>query len=162
MEQTITFRKIGIILTPYNNTEDMPIQPMGAADVEGVIELDPEFKPGLADLNGFSHLILIYHLHLVKEYKLSVIPFMDDKLHGIFATRAPVRPNAIGISTVKLLRIEGNLLHFAGADMVNGTPLLDIKPFFPDFDNHSNVKYGWLEEKEGIDISKIKSDKRFG
>jgi tRNA (adenine37-N6)-methyltransferase len=161
MDQIITYKSIGIIKTPYNAIDDMPIQPVGAQEVEGVIELDKEFIPGLMDIEGFSHLILIYHFHLVTKSSLSVIPFMDNKPHGIFATRAPVRPNSIGISTVKLLRVENNMLHIAGVDMVNDTPLLDIKPFFPKYDNRNNVKYGWLEEKEGIDISKVRSDRRF-
>jgi tRNA (Thr-GGU) A37 N-methylase len=91
-----------------------------------------------------------------------VIPFMDDKPHGIFATRAPARPNAIGISVVKLRKIENNLLFIEGVDMVNGTPLLDIKPFFPKYDNHFGVKYGWLEAKGEMDITAIRSDERFG
>ena len=162
MQPEITYNPIGVINTPFTKTVEMPIQPCGADGAEGIIELNPELTPGLVDLEGFSHLILLYHFHLVGGYKLSVIPFMDDQPHGIFATRAPVRPNAIGISVVKLRKIENNLLFIGGVDMVDGTPLLDIKPFFPKYDNHFDVRHGWLEKKGDIDITTIKSDERFG
>jgi tRNA-Thr(GGU) m(6)t(6)A37 methyltransferase TsaA len=161
MHTEITYQAIGVIKTSFKKISEMPIQPQGANGEDGVIELNPEFAAGLMDLDGFSHLILLYHFHLVKGYKLYVVPFMDDKPHGIFATRAPTRPNSIGISIVKLQKIEGNLIYFEGADMIDGTPLLDIKPFFPKYDNQQNVKSGWLEGKGDIDISKIKSDDRF-
>lgn len=98
---------------------------------------------------------------MVKGYNLSVVPFMDDKPHGIFATRAPVRPNSIGISIVKLNKVVGNQVYFEGADMLNDTPLIDIKPYFPKYDSLNNASGGWLEEKGNIDISKMKSDARF-
>jgi len=139
----------------------MPFQSRGAEGIEGIIELNREFVKGLTDLDGFSHLILLYHFHLVGNTTLLVIPFMDDKPHGIFATRAPVRPNPIGMSVVRLQKIEDNLLFIEGVDMVDGTPLLDIKPFFPKYDNHVDVRYGWLEEKGDLDITAIKSDERF-
>lgn len=161
MKQKICYQPIGYIRTPHQEISKMPIQPGGAIGVKGTIELNRELLEGLADLEGFSHLILIYHFHLVKEHQLSVVPFMDDRPHGIFATRAPTRPNSIGISTVKLLKIDNNLLYIEGVDIVDGTPLLDIKPFFPKFDNQTDVKYGWLEEKGQLDISEIKSDSRF-
>ena len=161
MENEIVFKPIGVIRTPFDSIENMPVQPNGAVGVKGIIELREDLDAGLIDLEGFSHIILIYHLHLVKGYKLSVVPFMDDKPHGIFATRAPARPNAIGISTVKLRAIIGHELFVEGVDMVDGTPLLDIKPFFPKYDNQTDVKYGWLEEKVGLDITKVKSDRRF-
>jgi len=110
METAITYNPIGIIRTPFTKISDMPVQSKGAKKIYGVIEILPEFISGLQDLDGFSHLILIYHFHLVKEYRLSVIPFMDDKPHGIFATRAPLRPNAIGMSIVKLQKLENNLI----------------------------------------------------
>jgi tRNA (adenine37-N6)-methyltransferase len=159
--EDISYKAIGLIRTPFLKVSEIPVQPNGAVGVYGVIELNAELVPGLTDLEGFSHLILLYHLHLVKESKLSIIPFMDDKSHGIFATRAPTRPNPIGISTVKLQKIEGNLLYVEGVDMVDNIPLIDIKPFFPKYDNQQKVKYGWLEEKRNLDISKIKSDNRF-
>lgn len=161
METTITYQPIGIIRTPFENITGMPIQPHGAPDTEGYIELDFELMPGLKDIEGFSHLILIYHLHKVKGHKLYVVPFMDDKPHGIFATRAPVRPNPIGISIVKLKKVEGNLIYFEGADMLDGTPLLDIKPFFTQFDNRPEAVSGWLSEKENLDVLNFRSDERF-
>lgn len=139
----------------------MPIQPHGASEIGGHIELDPELIPGLKDLIGFSHLILIYHLHQVKGHKLYVVPFMDDKPHGIFATRAPVRPNPIGMSIVMLKSLEENIICFEGADMLDGTPLLDIKPLFALFDNRPDAISGWLDEKENKKIVNVKSDNRF-
>jgi len=161
MEGEILYQAIGYIRTPFQQVSEMPIQPCGAKGVQGIIELNPDYIAGLIDLDGFSHVILLYHFHKVKGYKLYVVPFMDDKPHGIFATRAPTRPNAIGISIVKLLRIEDDLIYFDGADMLDGTPLIDIKPFFPKYDNQQDVKFGWLEGKQDIDITQIKSDARF-
>jgi tRNA (adenine37-N6)-methyltransferase len=161
MNTEIKYKPIGTIQTPFNTVSDMPIQPGGANGAEGIIELNPGLVPGLFDLEGFSHLILIYHFHLIKSHKLSVIPFMDDQPHGIFATRAPARPNPVGMSTVKLKKIENNLIYIEGVDMVNGTPLLDIKPFFTKYDNRIEATAGWLEAKGNIDITKIKSDNRF-
>ena len=139
----------------------MPIQPSSAGGIMGTIELDTSMIKGLNDLEGFSHIILIYHFHLIKTHNLSVVPFMDDKPHGIFATRSPARPNPIGMSIVELKKIESNLLFIEGVDMINETPLLDIKPFFSQFDNRLNAKTGWLNEKEQKVISQIKSDNRF-
>jgi tRNA-Thr(GGU) m(6)t(6)A37 methyltransferase TsaA len=161
MSNSIVFQPIGIIRTPFTTTQNMPVQPAGAKGIEGIIELNSEFTNGLADIEGFSHIILLYHFHLLQKYQLTVVPFMDDKPHGIFSTRAPARPNAIGISTVKLTKVKGNLLYIEGVDMINETPLLDIKPFFPQYDNQHEVRSGWLGAKGNIDISKIRSDNRF-
>ena len=161
MSTEITYQQIGVIRTPFRKISKMPIQPCGAMNAKGTIELDPELLPGLVDITGFSHLILIYHFHLVKGYKLYVVPFMDDQPHGIFATRAPARPNPIGVSIVKLKKVENNLIYIEGVDMVDGTPLLDIKPFFTKYDNRTDAIAGWLENKKDIDITKIKSDARF-
>ncbi|HNX56051.1 MAG TPA: tRNA (N6-threonylcarbamoyladenosine(37)-N6)-methyltransferase TrmO [Prolixibacteraceae bacterium] len=161
MSEEIIYQPIGFIRTPFRSIEKMPIQPCGAKRAKGTIELDPEFLPGLIDIGGFSHLILIYHFHLVKGYKLYVVPFMDDHPHGIFATRAPLRPNPIGMSVVKLVKVENNVLHIEGVDMVDGTPLLDIKPFFAKYDNRPDAVAGWLESKVDLDIEKVKSDLRF-
>ncbi len=161
MKTAITFEPIGIIRTPFRKTAGMPIQPHGAEGIEGVAEIYDDFSAGLADLDGFSHIVLLYHFHQVKGYKLYVVPFMDNKPHGIFATRSPVRPNAIGMSIVKINKIEGRLIYFDGADMLNGTPLLDIKPYYKMYDHPQDVRGGWLEAREDIDIKKIKSDARF-
>lgn len=161
MNTEILYKPIGFIETQFETIDGVPIQPSGAANTQGIITLCDDYIEGLTDLDGFSHLILLYHFHLVKAPKLSVIPFMDDKPHGIFATRSPARPNPIGISIVRLKKIVGRQIFFDGADMLNKTPLIDIKPFFPKFDNRADAKAGWLENKTNIEISSIKSDNRF-
>jgi len=161
MSSEIIYQPIGYIRTPFKSLEKMPVQPCGTKRAKGIVELDHELVPGLIDVSGFSHLILIYHFHMVKGYKLYVVPFMDDKPHGIFATRAPVRPNPIGMSVVELKKVENNLLYIEGVDMVDGTPLLDIKPFYTKYDNRPNAIAGWLESRKDIDITKIKSDLRY-
>lgn len=156
----ISYKPIGIIHTPYEKTGDMPIQPSAAKGISGTIELNPDFTAGLKDIEGFSHLILIYHFHLSFGLSMEVKPFLDDKHHGVFATRAPRRPNNIGLSVVRLIKVEKNILHIENVDIVNGTPLLDIKPFVSDFDAAENVKTGWLTGSKHK-ISNKKSDNRF-
>lgn len=151
---------IGVIRTPFKEPEGMPIQPTGAEDVEGRILLDEAYVEGLSDLEGFSHIIIIYWFHRSKGYALKVKPFMDDELRGLFATRAPRRPNPIGLSVVRLLRIEGNVLHIRGVDVVDGTPLLDIKPYVPKFDAVKTLSTGWLE-KNARKSETFRSDSRF-
>ena len=141
----IEYKPIGVIHSPFKSARGVPIQPKAAEEVEGVVEVFPDYVEGLRDLNGFSHIILIYHFHLVRGYKLLVKPYMDDSVRGVFATRAPARPNPIGISVVKLLKIDRNLIYVKGLDVVDGTPLLDIKPYVPDFDIFEVERIGWLE-----------------
>ena len=160
-KQAIGFYTIGTIHTPHRAIANMPVQPVGAAGVEGIIELDPDLTIGLTDLSGFSHVTLLYHLHEVKGFELMVKPFMDNRKHGIFATRSPRRPNAIGLSTVKLIKIEKNRIWFEGADMLDGTPLLDIKPFFRQTDNRLQACSGWLDEKDEFIAHSHRSDDRF-
>lgn len=136
---------IGIIHSPYPDPEGVPIQSTFANAVRGTIELFPEFVEGLTDLEGFSHVILLYYMHMVKGYSLRCRPFLDTQDHGIFATRAPRRPNPIGLSVVRLLGIRDNILDIEGIDIVDATPLLDIKPYVSDFDICNNVKNGWYE-----------------
>jgi tRNA-Thr(GGU) m(6)t(6)A37 methyltransferase TsaA len=143
----ITYNPIGLIHSPFNNIKGMPIQPAGAIGVTGTVEIKQEYVDGLKDIEGFSHIILIYHFHLSKNYSLKVKPFLDDNLHGVFATRAPRRPNPIGLSVVRLVKVEGCILHIEDVDIVDGTPLLDIKPYVPEFDIHETQKIGWLSEK---------------
>ena len=157
----ITINPIGIIHTPFNDIKGMPIQPLAAEGVKGHIELFPKYIEGLIDLMGFSHITLLYQLHKINGYDLMVKPFMDNTEHGIFATKSPKRPNAIGLSTVKLLGIENNVIHIEMVDMLNGTPLIDIKPFFSKFDNRTNTKSGWLDNQENIPIRELRSDERF-
>lgn len=157
----ITINSIGIIHTPFNDINGMPIQPLAAKGVQGHIELFPEYLEGLTDLEGFSHITLLYYFHKINGYDLLVKPFMDTETHGIFSTKSPKRPNSIGCSTVKLLGIENNIVHIEMVDMLNGTPLIDIKPFFSKFDNRINTKSGWLDNQENILIRNLRSDTRF-
>jgi len=157
----IVFQPIGTIHSPFQNIQGMPIQPAGAKGIAGTIEIKPEYVDGLQDIEGFSHIILIYHFHLAKGYSLKVKPFLDENLRGVFATRAPRRPNHIGISVVKLVRVEGTILHIEDIDIVDGTPLLDIKPYVPEFEAWEGVQTGWLAEKADKSHG-MKSDDRFG
>ena len=160
MTEPITFRPIGVIRTPYNETDGMPIQATAAVGVRGRIELDPELVEGLAGLDGFSHLTLLYHLHLIESPRLTVTPFLDNQAHGIFATRSPARPNAIGISTVRLIAISGPTIEIEDVDMVDGTPLLDIKPYVPAFDHRDGVDVGWFAgHLDGL--AEARADDRF-
>ena len=159
---TIEFKSIGIIRSPFKKLKGMPIQPIGARGIKGKIELDEEYTEGLNDLEGFSHIILIYHLHLSKGHSLAVKPFLDTEKRGIFATRAPKRPNPIGLSVVRLEKIDRNKIYISDVDIVDGTPLLDIKPYIPNFDKNKDdeVSIGWFEDKQHNAVDK-KSDDRF-
>jgi tRNA-Thr(GGU) m(6)t(6)A37 methyltransferase TsaA len=156
----ITLSPIGTIHTPFTSLEGMPIQPSGAKGVEGKILVKKEFEEGLRDLAGFSHLILLYHFHRSKGYTLLVKPFLDTVQRGLFSTRAPRRPNPIGLSIVRLVKVEGFTLHLLDVDVLDGTPLLDIKPWVPEFDVRQQVRSGWLEETQKKSRS-MKSDQRF-
>ncbi len=158
MEFCIT--PIGTIHTPFDDLEGMPIQPTGAATVQGTIVMDKEYEQGLNDLEGFSHIILLYHFHRSKGYKLMVKPFLDDHKRGLFSTRAPKRPNPIGLSIVRLMKRDKNKLYIEGIDVLNGTPLIDIKPYVPGFDTKEVTSIGWLEKSHEKAIS-LKSDDRF-
>ena len=159
--EDIIIKPIGVIHTPHTDVKDMPIQPIAAEGIKGYIELLPEFLAGLKDIEGFSHLTLFYHFHKINGYELVVTPFMDTEKRGIFATKAPKRPNAIGLSTVKLIAVDGNVLHIEQVDMLDGTPLIDIKPFYPRYDNRENVEIGWLEKNKDLPLEKLRSDERF-
>ena len=154
------YRPIGIIHSPFKDPEGTPIQPVGGAGVKAEVEIFPEYVEGLQDLEGFSHLILLYHCHLSKSYRLKVKPFLDDVERGLFATRAPARPNPIGISVVRLIQIEQATLSVQDIDIIDKTPLLDIKPFVPDFDLRKTAKTGWLENK-AANAKKMADDGRF-
>ena len=161
MEQEITYRPIGWIHTPFTDPKGMPIQPAGARDVEGWIEILEPFRTGLADLEGFSHIILLYHFHRSKGYTLEVVPFMDSKTRGVFATRAPRRPNPIGLSVVRLDRIKGGILFVRDVDILDGTPLLDIKPYVPEFDSPlPPIRIGWLAAHQRR-VTSHRADDRF-
>jgi len=156
----IVYQPIGTIHSPFQNIQGMPIQPAGAKDIAGTIEIKPEYVDGLQDIEGFSHIILIYHFHLSKGYSLKVKPFLDENLRGVFATRAPKRPNPIGISVVRLVKVERAIIHIEGVDIIDGTPLLDIKPYVPEFEVRKGVQTGWLAEKADKSHG-MKSDDRF-
>lgn len=157
---TLTLTPIGTIHTPHTDLANMPIQPTAAKGVPGWIELDPTYTEGLKDLEGFSHIILLYHLHQSQGYNLTVTPYLDKTERGLFATRAPKRPNPIGLSVVKLVSIEGNRLNIENIDVLDGTPLLDIKPYVPVFDEQTDVRFGWLEKAQH-EVPDKRSDSRF-
>ena len=142
----ITLKPIGVIHTPYHEARDIPIQGIFKADVEGWIELDEKYQAGLKDLDGFSHAILLYYFHRSSEENLEGKPFLEDETHGIFAIRSPHRPNHLGISVVKIKRIEENKLFFTEVDILDGTPLLDIKPYSRYFDCREDVVSGWMDK----------------
>lgn len=144
---SLSLKPIGVIYTPFKEPKGTPIQPGRSQGARGEIEIYPEYVPGLTDLDGFSHITLLYYFHLSKGFELMVTPYLDDKKRGLFATRAPRRPNPIGLSVVKLDKIEGNILHIINVDMIDGTPLLDIKPYVRDFDSAEDFKVGWLEDR---------------
>ena len=157
---SISITPIGIIETPFDNLKGMPIQPSGADKIQGTIVIDKGYEEGLSDLEGFSHIILLYHFHKSKGYNLMVKPFMDDQQRGLFSTRAPRRPNPIGLSIVQLIKIENNKISIQGIDVLNGTPLIDIKPYVPGFDAREVTKLGWLDKNYKKSES-LKSDDRF-
>lgn len=157
---TIKYEQIGTVYSPFEKKEGMPIQAISANGIKGKIEINKDLEEGLSDLDGFSHIFLIYAFHKSKGFDLKTKPFLSDKIFGIFATRAPRRPNAIGISVVKILSIYKNILEIENIDVLNGTPLLDIKPYIPEFDIHKVEKIGWLENKISA-IAQTKSDERF-
>lgn len=158
----IELESIGTIHTEFNEIEGMPIQPTGAKGVKGTIEIKDEYIDGLKDLEGFSHIHILYLLHKVEGYLLEVKPFMDNDTHGVFATRSPKRPNRIGMSVVKINKVEENTVHIENVDVLNGTPLLDIKPYVPQLyeDTIDELRIGWFEENHKKAKSQ-KSDDRF-
>jgi tRNA-Thr(GGU) m(6)t(6)A37 methyltransferase TsaA len=158
----IKFEPIGTIHSPFKDLEQMPIQPTSASSSAGVVEIFPEYVDGLRDLDGFSHIILIYHFDRVSRVDLTVVPFLDLQPRGVFSTRAPTRPNPIGLSVVKLVRVEGPRIYVSHIDILDATPLLDIKPYVPDFDQpqQAQIRLGWLAAS-GADVKDKKSDDRF-
>ena len=156
----IEFRSIGIVHSPFTRLEGMPIQPKSAAAAEGWVEVLPEYEEGLRDLDGFSHAILLYYFHRASRVELVVTPFLDDEPRGVFSTRAPTRPNPIGLSIVPILKIEGRRIDVANIDILDGTPLLDIKPFVPPFDLPEDTRIGWLSGRTDR-LKTGESDDRF-
>jgi len=156
----IELEPIGVIRTPFKSLKGMPIQPAGAAGVKGRVEVFEPFHAGLEDLDGFSHVVLLYFFHRSRGFDLKVVPYMDTKTRGLFSTRAPRRPNAIGFSVVQLDRIEDGALHVQNVDVLDNTPLLDIKPYVHEFDAAVELRAGWLDKARKT-VSGRRSDGRF-
>ncbi len=142
---TIEIKPIGVIRTSFQSKDTIPIQ-SSKSDTIGEVEVFPDYSEGLESLDGFSHAILLYWFHKAQKFRLKVTPYLDTKERGLFSTRAPSRPNPIGLSIVRIIQIEGNIVNFEGADMLNETPLIDIKPFVPEFDNREDATSGWLTD----------------
>ena len=158
----IHFQPIGFVHSPFRDVDEMPIQPSSAISAEGYAEIFSQYRAGLKDLNGFSHVLLLYYLHKVSRVDLTVTPFLDDEPRGIFSTRAPTRPNPIGISVVRLIKVASSRIYLSNIDILDNTPLLDIKPYVPDFDHPSDVQIdiGWLSSSRDKIKGKM-SDQRF-
>ena len=154
------FAPIGTIRTPFTDLKNMPIQPKGARDIEGQVVINPEFTEGLKDLDGFSHVYLIYVFHEAQRTSLTVVPFMDTVPRGVFSTRSPLRPNKIGLSLVELLGVTGNVVRIKGADVLDATPLLDIKPYIKAFDYVVESRSGWMNAG-ATEVADKRSDDRF-
>jgi tRNA-Thr(GGU) m(6)t(6)A37 methyltransferase TsaA len=158
--EEIRLHPIGIIHSPFTASKGTPIQSAAGRDVRATVEVFPEYAEGLRDLEGFSHLILVYLCHQARPYSLTVLPFMDSVPHGVFATRAPSRPNPIGLSVVRLLSRAGTILTIQEVDILDGTPLLDIKPYIAEADIRRNTRKGWLEGKIKV-MHGTRDDSRF-
>jgi tRNA (adenine37-N6)-methyltransferase len=156
----ITYTPIGIIHSPFTELSGMPIQPTSGNSATGYIDIYPEFVEGLKGLDGFSHIYLIYHLHKATQAKLTITPFLDTETHGVFATRAPSRPNPIGLSLIKLVSIDQARIHIEQIDVLDGTPLLDLKPFVPTFEDGEDIRIGWLA-KASKSVQDARADHRF-
>ncbi len=160
MAAAVEFAPIGFVRTPFAEHGGMPIQTVAAGGVRGRVELDPAYAPALADLDGFSHLHLITWLHRTGPASMRVTPYLDTRERGVFATRSPRRPNPIGLSLVRLTAIEGSVLHVEELDLLDGTPLLDIKPYVPPFDDRAGARYGWFEQR-AQNVHSVRADTRF-
>jgi tRNA (adenine37-N6)-methyltransferase len=155
---SLTITPIGVVHSPFSEPAGTPIQAAAAAGVKGRVELFPEFAPGLQDLQGFERIWLVYWFHRTTPARLEVTPFLDQQTRGIFATRSPCRPNPIGLSCVRLIGLEGHALLVSDLDVVDGTPLLDIKPYVPAFDRFEVDRVGWLQGKQ---VHGVYADGRF-
>jgi tRNA-Thr(GGU) m(6)t(6)A37 methyltransferase TsaA len=156
----IRYRPVGVVRSRHTNLEGMPLQSVAAADVRAKIEIRPDLVPGLRDLDGFSHIHVIAHLDRGAPGGLEAVPFLDDTVRGIFATRSPRHPNPIGLSVVRLLSVTGGVLEIVGIDLLDGTPVLDIKPYVPEFDSVAAERTGWLHEAAKR-VHEVRGDRRF-
>jgi len=144
--EEFVLKQIGVVSSPHTDPSQTPIQPVFARGIKGTVTLAPQYRDGLRDLAGFSHLYVFYAFHRTEQTKLVVRPYLQDQDRGVFSTRAPCRPNKIGFSLVKLTSIEANVLHIEDVDMLDGTPVLDIKPYIARFDSRESVRSGWQDE----------------
>jgi tRNA-Thr(GGU) m(6)t(6)A37 methyltransferase TsaA len=158
--EVVTYQPIGVVRSPFAALEGMPLQTIAAEGVRGFIEVEPAYAEGLKDLAAFSHLLLLTHLHQMAGYSLEVTPYLDDRRHGIFATRSPRRPNPIGLSIVRLIAIHDMTLDIEDVDLLDGTPVLDIKPYVPAFDARETERIGWFAGRIER-IHTTRSDNRF-
>lgn len=159
-EEEIVFHQIGIINSPHTNLAEIPIQPVFAKGIQGTVTVHPAYADGLKDLDGFSHIYLLYCFHKAKDMKLTVVPYLDDTERGVFATRASCRPNRLGLSLVQLRSVEGNVLCIEDVDILDGTPLLDIKPYIRRFDTRDTVRSGW-QERIDDDIAQTRGRRNY-
>jgi tRNA-Thr(GGU) m(6)t(6)A37 methyltransferase TsaA len=150
----ISFTPIGYAETPHKTPKETPIQPVYCKDFTGRIIIKEEYADGLLDLEGFNYIHIIFYFHKAKDARLRVIPYLDDKLRGVFATRAPCRPNPIGMSIVKLISREDNILNVLEIDLLDGTPILDIKPYMTDFEYRADVLEGWRDSVKEEDAKR--------
>jgi tRNA-Thr(GGU) m(6)t(6)A37 methyltransferase TsaA len=155
----VYYEPIGVVHSPFHERRGMPLQSVAATEVHGRVEVAAEYAPGLRDLDGFSHLHLICHLHRAVPGELQVVPYLDDTVRGVFATRSPRHPNPIGLSVVRLEAVEGATLHVCGLDLLDGTPVLDIKPYVPAFDSFAAERVGWLEQGARR-VHEVRADER--
>ena len=142
----IEYKPIGIVRSPFKELKGIPNQPSKSNGVNGIIEVYPQFQEGLKDLDGFSHIILLCHFHKITEFKLSIVPSEETEIRGLFATRSPRRPNPIGFSVVQLNDVQENKIMVSDLDILDGTPVLDIKPYFREFDSSKEIKTGWISK----------------
>lgn len=154
------FHAIGVVRSPHTDPSRTPVQPVFAQGTKGRIVLDPEYSDGLSDLESFSHIYLFYVFHKTQETKLTVRPFLEEATRGVFATRAPCRPNKLGFSVVKLISVEGYILHVEDVDILDGTPVVDIKPYIARFDTRDDVKSGW-QDRIPDDIATVRGRRGF-
>ncbi len=143
--EEIRIKPIGVVHSPFKDPVGVPKDSTDGMNYRGTVEIFPEYKEGLKDLDGFSHIIILFYFHKSEYSHLIVKPFLDDTLRGVFSTRSPHRPNYIGLSLVELQKIEDNIIYIKGIDMIEGTPVLDIKPYIPEFESNEGIRIGWLE-----------------
>ena len=160
MTEQIQYYPIGVIHSQFTKIEGMPIQPSGGTQFDGHIEIFEQFSEGLKDLDGFSHVFLIYHFHNSKGFSLITKPFLDETPRGVFSTRSPRRPNPVGLSIVRIKSISDNIIYIKDIDILDGTPLIDIKPFVSDIDNRTDTTRGWIDDK-AVQFRVKRSDDRF-